>query len=251
MEITLALPQLLKVADEPDRMELQIMQTAIETTRSAYQSAATAANKKDWDVAREGLQEASDRLWSRYMVQEERFKNCKAVLDHLNETGYSISQGKLYAAAKSGKLKLQADKSVLKSSVEAYINHPDSKLIKHAETGETIEDAALARKERLQRIAIGEQKLIKVKAEARKEDGSWMSKADAWLAITEFIGLVMSRLERQAYKQTPRYIQLCGGQQEREAELVAAITADNIELFNQLAATEEFEVMFDDAEDED
>ena len=48
------LKKLLDAVDEADRLELDILQAAVGSTRSAYQKASTAANKKDWDVAKEG-----------------------------------------------------------------------------------------------------------------------------------------------------------------------------------------------------
>ncbi len=252
MTDTEKLQKLLEVADESDRMELQIMQKAIETTRSAYQSAATASNKKDWDVAREGLQDASDRLWSRYMVQEERLDNRKAVLEYLNENGYSISQGKLYGHAKKGLLRLQPDKSVLMSSVEAYINNPDSGLIKHAETGQTEEDQA-----KVSRKLDLELSLLKTKAERQrfdfdKEKGRYLPREEFELELASRAAVLETGFKHRFKTRVGEWIQLCGGDQGKRTLLLDAMLKELDVQLNDFATSERYQVMFiaDESADE-
>lgn len=249
MTDTEKLQKLLEVADEPDRMELQIMQKAIETTRSAYQSAATASNKKDWDVAREGLQEATDRLWSRYMVQEERLDNRKAVLEYLNENGYSISQGKLYGHAKKGLLRLQPDKSVLMSSVEAYINNPDSGLVKHAESGQTEEDQKKCQRKFDLELSILGRKDEREKFAFDRELGKYLPRDEFEMEMAGRAAVLDSGLTYWIKSNIAEWIQLCGGSQDKRSELLKELLAGKDERLNNFASTDSFSVMLQVEED--
>lgn len=244
MTDTEKLQKLLEVADEPDRMELQIMQTAIEITRSAYQSATSASHKKDWDAAREGMQEALDRLWSRYMVQEERLKNCSVVLKWLNENGYSISQGKLYGHAKKGLLKLQADKSVLMSSVEAYINHPDSGLVKHEEVGQTEEDQKKCQRKFDLELSILERKNEREQFAFDKEKDKYLPRDEFEMEMAGRAAVLDSGLTHGIKSNLAEWIQICGGSQDKRAELMHSMLEWKDTRLNEFATTDRFQVMF-------
>ena len=112
--------ELIKIASEADREELAILNGAVETTRKAYADQPTAANKKDWDAARGGLDAAVDRMWRQYFPEARRFENLMAVVKHLNDKGYKIKKSKAYQDRKKGRIAIQPDGTVLQKDVDRY-----------------------------------------------------------------------------------------------------------------------------------
>lgn len=251
MTDTERLQKLLDAVDETDRLELSILQTAVESTRNAYQQSSSASHKKDWDAAKEGLREALDRLWSGYMVKEERFENRKAVLEYLNENGYSISQGKLYGHAKKGLLKLQADKSVLKSSLEAYIDNPESGLIRHAEVGQGEEDKAKHDEKFEYEVSILRTKDAKTKFDFEKEQGKYILKDEFEMEVSARAAVLDSGLSYWIKSNVAEWIQVCGGNQEKRSELLQMMLEGKDQRLNEFATTDRYQVMFVDVEDEE
>ena len=248
MTDTERLKKLLDAVDDSDRLELDILQAAVESTRSAYQQAATAANKKDWDVAREGLHETLDRLWSAYMVQEERFDSRKSVLEYLNDNGYSVSQGKLYGDCKKGLLKLQADKSVLKSSVEAYIDNPASGLVRYSEIGQAEEDRTLSGAKLKYEVSILKTKDEKQKFDMEKERGLYVPRTDIDLMLCGRAAMLEAGLRHHYHTKVAEWIVLVGGDTGKASELLAALLAGLDEQMDRFAKSDEIDIEFTDDE---
>jgi hypothetical protein len=238
------LEKLLGAVDEADLLELQILQSAVESTRSAYQTTTTASNKKDWDVAREGLQETIDRLWPRYMVQDERLDNRKAVLSYLNENGYSLSQGKLYADAKKGLLKLQPDKSVLMSSVEAYVSNPGSGLVKHDEAGQSKKDQEKSQKKLDHQLSILATKDAKASFDFDKEKGLYLLREDFELELASRAAVLETGFKHRFKSKVGEWIQMCGGSQDKRSALLDDMLKELDIQLNEFATTDKFQVMF-------
>ncbi len=232
--------------------DLEIYNQATATCSAAYKRKPTTDNRKNWNSAREGYDQEVTRLWLKYEGHQDRFANVKAVLAYLNNPdggGLKVSQGKLYGDAKKGLLKVQPDRSVLRTAVKQYLEHPDSGLAVAEQENNEI-DQNLAREERQLRIKIQKQKLKKAESEARKEDDAWMLKDEAWLAIAEIIGLIMAQLDRQGLERAPYYCQTVGAELVRAEDLTQIMADDRAELFNRISNTEEFALMFD-IEEED
>ena len=244
------LKKLLDAVDDDDRLELDIMQNAVESTRSAYQQAATAGNKKDWDAAKEGLREAVDRLWQAYMVKEERFDSRKAVLEYLNKNGYSISQGKLYGDVKKGLLKVQADKSVLKSSVEAYIDNPASGLVRYEDLEQSEEDKERSKLKSELEIRMLERKDKLEEFEYNKKTGKFLPKDDFEMELAARAAVLDSGLTYWLRSNVAEWIQICGGSQDKRSELLQLMLDGKDQRLNEFATTDRYQVMFIDAEDD-
>ena len=239
------LKKLLDAVDEADRQELDILQAAASSTRSAYQKASTAANKKDWDVAKEGLREEIDRLWAAYMVQEERFDSRKAVLEYLNDGGYSVSQGKLYGDCKKGLLKLQADKSVLRSSVEAYIDNPASGLVRHADVGQSEEDRQLSGDKLKYEVSILKTKDEKEKFNFDKERGRYVERTDIDLMLCGRAAMFEAGLRHHYHTRVAEWVVLVGGDTSKAPELLAALLGGLDEQMDRFAKSDDIEIEFE------
>ena len=66
-----ALNQLLAVCSQSEAAELKVLHNAQIQCLKAYQKEPTAQRKKDWDAAKNGLDECISRLWYRYFGEEE------------------------------------------------------------------------------------------------------------------------------------------------------------------------------------
>ena len=202
-------------------------------------------------MAREGLHETVDRLWQAYMVQEERFDSRKAVLDYLNDNGYSVSQGKLYGDCKKGLLKLRADKSVLKSSVEAYIDNPASGLVRHADVGQAEEDKILSGAKLKYEVSILKTKDEKQKFDMEKDRGLYVPKSDIDLMLCGRAAMLETGLRHHYHTTVAEWIVMVGGDTGKTSELLAALLAGLDEQMDRFAKSDEIEIEFSEDADAD
>jgi hypothetical protein len=229
---------------DKDKAELVILHNAAVSCTNKYKEDPTAANGRDWDDAKRRLQDTIDRLWSRYVEQEERFDNRKAVLEYLNENGYSVSQGKLYADAKKGLLRLQPDKSVLMSSVEAYIKDPESGLVKHAEVGAEQDNAERAERKSTAELNILEGKATRQKFDLDREMGRYLLREDFELELASRAAVLETGFKHRIKTDISEWIQVCKGSQAQRAELLGLILLAVDQQLNEFATTDKFQVMF-------
>lgn len=105
------------ITEETEAEDLKALAAAKVAARDAMQRDPSADNIAAFARAKKALREflkgddAGDRV----------FRNRVEALEYLKTQGYAIEKSKLYADAKAGRLKLQADKSISLRDLERYV----------------------------------------------------------------------------------------------------------------------------------
>lgn len=94
--------KLLEIVEQNDKAELVVLNNAVIDNLKSYSAESTAKNKKNWDAAKRGFEQAVEQMWDKYFPDEGKeaptgFKNYSEVHKHLKAQGYSISQSQVYA----------------------------------------------------------------------------------------------------------------------------------------------------------
>lgn len=119
------LQKLLEVVTDQEKAELTTLHNAVVSTIRSYREDPTAANKRDWDAAKKGLQEIMDRLWDKYFPadtekqQNINLKNPRQVYQYLKDR-YHVGQKTIYRHVEAGKLKPKRGGGFSSRTVEAY-----------------------------------------------------------------------------------------------------------------------------------
>ena len=94
--------KLLEIVEQSDKAELVVLNNAVIDNLKSYSAASTAKNKKNWDAAKRGFEQAIEQMWLKYFPDEGKeapagFKNYTEVHKHLKDQGYRISKSQVYA----------------------------------------------------------------------------------------------------------------------------------------------------------
>lgn len=251
VEKLLALPTI----SDDEKAELTILFNARQKTLSAYNEDNTAARKKDYDAAKEGLQQMVDTLYGRLVESNRLYENIKAMLDDLQAQGYKVSQGKLYGDAKAGHLRLDADRSISKQGFADWCANPKGGLdiISVAEAAEEKASAdlkRLAQREKELDVANKEENLKQKQMANRKEDAKWILKADAYLQMAGQLGILKDALDHHVTMGESKLILAAGGKLEKSPEFSAMLKAVLTTAFNEIATSGRLEVLFESIDDD-
>lgn len=228
--------ELIKIASESDREELRILFEAEEKTRSAYSGQPTAANKKDWDAAKEGLESTVDRLWLKYHPEAECFDNLVAAVRYLQQKGFKIRKSKIYQDRKKGMISVRADGTVLKKEVDRYAKTLN-KLASSEEAAEAVQHQKTSKEaERL------EKQVELLQIELDKERGKLISRDDADFEKASNIAVIIASLNQFAEMEAGNLIEIAAGDAARRPQVVKAMTDGFVEMFNRLVNAESYQL---------
>jgi len=233
--------QLLGKATDDEREDLALMQKAVEETRKAYQADYSAVKKRDWDAARDGLQEAVDRLSAKYFDAEPPFYNRKEVLLFLQGQGYDLKKTKLYDAAKKGLLNVQPDGTVLRSDVSDYILHGDLKK-KADEYGNISEEQADRIKNENKKFKV---QIEKLEFELERDKGKYLLKSDVQTTVAIKIGALESGLKHLAMTKAVDWIITVGGDPKKVRVWQELYYADLDELLHEFGNMDEIQILIE------
>ncbi|APG24092.1 hypothetical protein [Syntrophotalea acetylenica] len=241
--------QLIQVAAQHDKIELGTLHNAVIQCMQEYRDASTAANKRNWDAAKSGLQECLDRLWPVYFPSEEasvdpeRFDQQKAARDYLLNKGYKVSAGKFSTDWNNGKVRVQRDGSVRRADLLEYATTLD------------LDRKKIANMEHLERrkaeleVQKLEQQVKKSDLENRKEDARWVRKEDAEIQTATLVGLLQDSLNHHLSQHQAQLLHACGGDHGRVAEFAQALEDVVAGAFNELANGRQFDVDIEEDEE--
>ncbi|MBI9112270.1 hypothetical protein [Maridesulfovibrio ferrireducens] len=155
--------KLIEVVSQNDKTELVVLNNAVVDNLKSYSVASTVKNKKNWDAAKRGFEQAIEQMWLKYFPEEGKetptgFKNLSEVHKHLKEQGYKISQSQVYADKSmlpKGENGLISDSIVRKYVLAKGLSNKTPSAREQAASAKTLESKAIdasesARKTRLQ-----------------------------------------------------------------------------------------------------
>jgi len=247
------------VATKMEVAELVVLSNANTRTLQTYNETPTAACKKDWDVAAEGLRQLIARLWQKYFTNEKVYKNRKALLEELNATGYRISAGKLsqdsHRLPSDGGLRVEKDGTIRRSSVEAWLAHPKGGGKISARKGLADEtdreemDGLQAEKLRRE-VSILRTRDEREKLAYEREQGKWLPRDDFQMELAGRAGVLDVRLAYHFNMMADKLIELVGGDQEHRGALIQELVSIKNQALAEFCSTGTYQVMMM-GEDED
>jgi len=219
--------------------DLALLQTAVEETRKAYQADYSAAAKRNWDAAKDGLAGAIAGLEARYLSVEPPFATRTEALKYLQGQGYKIKKSKLYNDAKAGLLAVQADGTVLKADVSDYILRGDLK-----RTSDEFGNMSKTQAEKL----VNENEKLKIQIEKlrfdfEKDKKLHILRSDAETATAVKIGALESGLKHLAMIKAVDWIVAVGGDPKKVRVWQELFYADVDDLLHEFGNMDEIEVL--------
>lgn len=244
--------KLKQVAGKMEKAELVVFSNANTRTLQAYNETPTAACKKDWDMAAEGLRQIVSRLWQKYFTNEKIYKNRKVLLEELNATGYRISAGKLsqdsHRLPSDGGLRVEKDGTIRRSSVEAWLAHPKGggKIAARKgladETDQEEMDGLQAEKLRRE-VSILRTKDDRERLAYEREQGRWLPRDDFQMELAGRAGVLDVRLAYHFNISADKLIELVGGDQEHRGILIQELIKIKNQALAEFCSTGTYQVM--------
>ena len=223
------LAKLLEVVDKKDKARLTILNNAVVRNMKAYQSDPTAARKKDWDAAEEGLQKEIDRLWAEHFggqaaVPDDRFlPNLIEAMHWLQNLGYKIKKTKIYDDKKKGKIYVWPDGRVYKADAELYARNylvkeksPDLEEIEN-KTLEELQQEKLRTEAERNRIRAERERFL-----LDKERGQYIHVDQVEYELSWRARIFRYSLENFIHEHAPRIAAMFGGEDKAAAKLIEA-----------------------------
>ncbi len=174
----------------------------------------------------------------------ETFKSKAAIFRYLDEQGeWTVSRSQFYAHCKERLLRPDKEGNFSLQAVEKYAK----KNLREAATGRKVTEKLDRLHEEKMEIELDQ---AKVKLEKDQHDldtrkGKYVSRADFELAIVSRAVAFMAHLNHAIQANTPDWIELVNGDQQRAAELVHAVSEVVEQRMGDFAADAEFDVILE------
>ena len=174
-------------------------------------------------------------------AEKPSLKNKIAVARYIKDRGFKIGKSKLYKDAESGKLRVQADGSVLLSDVDLYIRAYGTPRQKTAGSAEI--EFLQKEKLELESKKLREQ-IAKLEWDREKEAGKYLLRSDFEMELAARASVLVTSLRQMAETKAYDWIAVCKGEHSKAADMAAMVTAEIDNVFNDYAATDRFQVIF-------
>lgn len=217
-----------------EREEVKILETAMERTRGDYEANPTAANKKHWDAARQGLVDEIERLEEKYFNRQPAFDNVAEVFKWLKSEKYKAGRSKVYNDAKIGMLNVQEDGSVLVADVKAYATTLSKK---ESRTGDL--DPEYKKKTAAERFQL-ELKNQKLQFELERERGKYVLKSDVQTELAVKIGLLEALIKNMMRHKLDHWLSIA---KNKPRVFYALFEAEFDRLFDELGNADEIGIV--------
>lgn len=176
----------------------------------------------------------------------QQFKNRKAAHNYLETLGHVFPYRTFAAACAAGKCKVETGgKVILLSSLVDYINGHLAPA-----TTATVDDA-MARRKMTAETETAEQKNEALKIKNRENDKAWMQRADHEQQSAAALGMFQEAIKREIALKIDDIIHITGADQDRKPELAAILKEAIDDAGNVLAASSEFDVLFEEVGGDD
>jgi len=243
--------KLIDVVGPHDNAELDTLHNAVIEQMGAYKKASTAANKRNWDAAKAGLQECVDRLWPIYFPDEatadpEVFDTQKAALAWLhNQFGKPYpSAGKFSQDIREGLCLQQQNKTILRKDLKKYAD-----IISHDKQAAAISASKAEERDELE-IKLLKQKVEKGELENRKEDKNWIARDTVFEREGALVGQVLGESRYHFGRAVPALIHAAGGDPSRAPEVKKLLEETLFDAYRALYESGEVDMSFlEDDED--
>lgn len=245
-----AVNQLLAVCSQSEAAELKVLHNAQIQCLKLYQQEPTAQRKRDWDAAKDGLQECMDRLWSLYMepAQGEVLKNRLEAVEWLKGRGYKIGKSKFYADVKAKKIKLRNDGMVPVAELERYVRAEGLAPLSRS-TEMTQEEMDLEEQKKRKEIEKLDWEIKKREFEFDKDHSKYIPREHLELELASRAGVLDSTLRTRIKEHARDLVHEMGGSPEHVPEFVSRVSDILDECMNEFCRLDRFQVVFENEEE--
>jgi hypothetical protein len=240
-----------------EKSRLALLGNAVVKNTGAYKEDPTAANKRNLDAAEKGLGGFVGDLEGKYFPEAPatdippdgrgEFKNRVAALKHLQERGYKIKKSKLYKDAAAGVLRVEKDGSILRSSIERYLDHPEAGLAGHLETvaaGRDLDLKDLAREKIKAGLEKEKAQTEKIRFELERERGQWLPRDDFEMELASRAAVLDQGFKTAVQMHCEDWIHMVGGRVSAAQELKTAICDEIDRMLADYVSMKSFQVIF-------
>ena len=176
-------------------------------------------------------------------------RNKLEVVDYLQRRGFKVAKSKLYADAKKGLLRVQADGSVYVGDAEAYARQ--SNLPRPDMDGP---DPAKMEVVQLERSELEKRELeLKIKKrefELEREQGKYLPKDQLALELASRAAVLDSGLWNMIKGSAEELVYTAGGQREQVPEFLSSMRNILDKQMNEFCRMDRFQVVFEDSDEE-
>jgi len=233
-------------ASDQDKAELTILYNANIKAAKAYNADPTSGKKKDWDAARDGLEDITARLWKKYggensgATDDPVFENIFVLVEQLEKQGFKISKSKAYRDRRSGILRVQTDGTVLPSDARAYALTLKKVGVSPVNIEKLHEEKSQKEVERLTL------EIEKIKFNLDRERGKYLLKEDFIMEMSARAAVLDIGLRHMVHTKAAEWIRMVGGKSEKNGVYIDMLNDDIDNLMNDFAALDRFQVVFMD-----
>ena len=208
--------QLLQVADTDAQIKLRILYNAVVSGIKEYGAAGTSANLNNWKSAEKELDKYIEKLWAKHFQGEQSFPNIRAVVRHLEENGYKISQSSVYNHQKAGKIKPNSKGEYTLSAVEHYIAEANLRRIDGTKPNDDQEQSEKSKYE----TDVLRLKAAQMEHKLEVMRGSYVPKFEFERALAQRATLIKSDHDAFSRSKAGEIIALVNGDLEKTPDLI-------------------------------
>jgi len=235
--------RLFERAAPAEQAELRSFIAACGKTQAAYNKSAASTDKKDWDAARSGLDEAVTRLTVKYFPTRDTapaHENLFDVVKHLQAQGYKVKKSKVYGDRKRGLIRVQEDGSVLHSDVKMYAALLDRTF---GESGDkTGAEITIAKAE--QELKLIKLKIARAEHELEEQQGKYILREDFEREMVARAVIIDSVLRQLLRVHSGELVAAAGGDGNRENEFLRKADVIIDQAMNSYATNKTYHLEF-------
>jgi hypothetical protein len=203
----------------------------------AYQERGDAASLRDWEAAEAALLRLVEEIEARLYPAEPPLKNLTAACQALQEEGWKIKKSKLYQDAKTGKLRVQPDRTVLRADLDSYVLRAGLERVGVAEHSGKIEQGQ-AEKLELENAKLRKQ-VEKLEWELARDKGKYLLKEDVRVEVALKIAALEAGLKHWMRTGAADMVYAVGGEPAKARVLINLYEARLDELLDEMGRLEE------------
>lgn len=238
-----SLEEILKEATKDEGVEISIYHNAVIKNLKAYQEEPTKANKLNLESAQEAFSKKKQELTDKYFPDMPSFKTLMEACEHLKRAGYKVSKTKLYRDKDSGKIKINADGSVLEAEIRAYAATYLDQL------GPKIDDLSniAADKADLERQKLKEQ-IEKLRFSRERDMGRYVLKEEVDLKMVGVLTVLDINFRQLVDLIMVDFCRLMNGDIRKINQAKDFFEQKMDDMLNKLAHTDSFTLIFEESE---
>lgn len=238
------LEEIFEKTTQQEKREVEILQNALSATIEGYSQDPTAANKRNWDAARMGLDKAIERLWHKYFHQKPAFPHLHAAVKYLQKEGYSVNgkdvvkKSKVYSDKDKGLIRVRPDNRIFEAEVKAYA----ATYLKKIED-RTQDLSALHKKKSIKEIDKIHLQAEKIAFELEVAKGKYVRKSEAEVDSAMKLAALVAEHKNFVNRRAIEWIYRTGGDPKKVQTIIDDFNTASDEICNELANLNEIHLV--------